>query len=230
MRRHGGALAKQRFRVREERDWLALMPKRLRSPSTARNREPILTVLQRVFPLKARVLELASGAGEHAVFFAAAMPQITWQPSDPDADARASIAAWIDGEQLTNVTAPLEIDVRSDAWGVENQAPFDALVAINVIHISPWDATLGLMRGAERVLRDGGVLFTYGPYKRNGAHTAPSNKAFDTSLKARDARWGVRDVADVEAAGCESGLLLREIVEMPANNLSLVFEKRRIVE
>jgi cyclopropane fatty-acyl-phospholipid synthase-like methyltransferase len=206
------------------------MPERLRSPATARNREPILTVLQRVLPPKARVLELASGAGEHAVFFATAMPEIIWQPSDPDADARASIVEWIKAEALTNVRAPVEIDVRSNDWGNKHQAPFDALVAINMIHISPWEATLGLMRGAGRLLRAGGVLFTYGPYKRGGVHTAPSNEAFDASLTARDARWGVRDVADIESAARENGLQLREIVEMPANNLSLVFEKRRIVK
>jgi cyclopropane fatty-acyl-phospholipid synthase-like methyltransferase len=200
------------------------------SPSTARNREPILTVLQRVLPPQARVLELASGAGEHAVFVASAMPEITWQPSDPDAEARASIAEWIKAEALTNVLFPVEIDVRSDDWGVEDEAPFDALVAINMIHISPWEATLALTRGAGRLLREGGVLFTYGPYKRDGAHTAQSNEAFDESLRARDSRWGVRDVADVESAARENGLQLREIVEMPANNLSLVFEKRRIVE
>src|SRR5689334_16819394 len=164
MRRHGGAPMKQRFRAREERDWLALMQERLRSPSTARNREPILTVLQRVLPPKGRILELASGAGEHAVFFATAMPAITWQPSDLGADERASIAAWIEADQLTNVRPPIEIDVRAKTWGVEAQAPFDALVAINMIHISPWEATLGLMRGAGRLLRGGGVLFTYGPY------------------------------------------------------------------
>ena len=206
------------------------MPERLKAPSTARNREPILTVLQRVLPPQARVLELASGAGEHAVFFASAMSDIIWQPSDPDAEARGSIAEWIKAEALANVLFPAEIDARSDDWGIEDQAPFDALVAINMIHISPWEATLGLMRGAGRLLRAGGVLFTYGPYKRDGAHTASSNEAFDESLKMRDSRWGVRDVADVVSAARENGLQLREIVEMPANNLSLVFEKRRIVE
>jgi cyclopropane fatty-acyl-phospholipid synthase-like methyltransferase len=206
------------------------MPERRTSPSTARNREPILAVLQRVLPPKARVLELASGAGEHAVFFAAATPEITWQPSDPDPDARESIAAWIAAEGLKNVFDPIEIDVRAERWGVEQQPPFDALAAINMIHISPWEATLGLMRGAGRLLRRGGVLFTYGPYMRDGRHTASSNEAFDASLKARDPRWGLRDVADVERAAQESGLDLREIVEMPANNLSLVFEKRRLVE
>ncbi len=201
------------------------MSARQKSPSTARNREPILNVLQRVLAPDARVLEIASGSGEHAVYVAAAMPELTWQPSDPDAEARASIAAWIESEALRNVRMPISIDVRDADWGVESDAPFEAIVAINMIHISPWQATLGLMAGAHRLLREGGVLFTYGPYKRDGRHTAPSNAAFDTSLQARDPAWGVRDVSEVETAAKESGLTLREIVEMPANNLSLVFAK-----
>lgn len=192
------------------------------SPSTARNREPILAVLQRVLPANARVLELASGTGEHAVYIARAMPSLTWQPSDPDPTARASIAAWIEHEALTNVAPPLDVDVSASHWGVEDQR-FDALVAINMIHISPWEATLGLMAGAGRLLRCGGLLFTYGAYKRDGQHTAPSNKSFEQWLKARDPRFGVRDMADVEAAANAQGLALREIVEMPANNFSLVF-------
>jgi cyclopropane fatty-acyl-phospholipid synthase-like methyltransferase len=199
------------------------MDQRQRSPSTARNREPILSVLQRVLPPDARVLEIASGSGEHAVFVARAMPGLTWQPSDPDAAARASIAAWIEAEALSNVLPPRAIDVRAEQWGVEGS--FDALIAINVIHISPWAATLGLLDGAARLLRRGGVLYTYGPYKRGGRHTAPSNETFDASLQARDASWGVRDVADVETAAAQRGLRLREIVEMPANNLSLIFER-----
>jgi cyclopropane fatty-acyl-phospholipid synthase-like methyltransferase len=179
--------------------------------------------LRRVLAPNARVLEIASGSGEHAVYAAAAMPELTWQPSDPDPDARVSIAAWIDSEALNNVRMPASIDVRADVWGVESDAPYDALVAINMIHISPWEATLGLMSGAARVLHADGVLFTYGPYKRDGRHTAPSNAEFDASLKARDPSWGVRDVSEVEAAAAARGLLLREIVEMPANNLSLVF-------
>lgn len=199
------------------------MDRRLRSPSTARNREPILAVLQRVLPPDARVLEIASGSGEHGVFVARAMPGLTWQPSDPDADARASIAAWIETEGLSNVLSPRAIDVRQDLWGVEAEAPYDAIVAINMIHISPWAATLGLLAGAGRLLRPGGVLYTYGPYKRDGRHTAPSNESFEASLRARDASWGVRDVAEVERAASLQGLALREIVDMPANNFSLVF-------
>jgi SAM-dependent methyltransferase len=197
------------------------MTERLSSPATARNRQPILEVLQRVLPAKARVLELASGAGEHAVHFARAVPDWDWQPSDPDEAARASIASWIAEERLANVRAPLEIDVRAEEWPVNG--PLDAVAAINMIHISPWEATLGLMRGAARVLGPNGVLFTYGPYRRNGVHTAPSNEAFDESLRARDSAWGVRDVAEVEAAARAQGLSLRELVEMPANNLSLMF-------
>lgn len=199
------------------------MDPRLRSPSTARNREPILGVLQRVLPPDASVLEIASGSGEHAVFVAGAMPRLTWQPSDPDAAARASIASWIEAEGLSNVRPPRAIDVREGVWGVEGDGPFDAVVAINMIHISPWEATLGLLAGAGRLLRPGGVLYTYGPYMREGRHTAPSNEAFDASLKARDTTWGVRDVADVERAASLQDLTLREIVDMPANNLSLVF-------
>lgn len=152
------------------------------------------------------------------------MPGLLWQPSDPDADARASIAAWIDSEGVSNMLAPMNIDAREPEWGVEERAPFDAVVAINVIHISPWEATLGLMAGAGRLLRPGGTLFTYGAYKRDGHHTAPSNAEFDQWLKARDPSFGVRDVEEVEAVALKNGLTLREIVEMPANNLALVFE------
>jgi cyclopropane fatty-acyl-phospholipid synthase-like methyltransferase len=201
------------------------MDARQHSPSTARNREPILAELRRLLPSNAKVLELASGTGEHAVFFARALPGVRWMPSDPDAAARASIAAWIDAEGLANVAAPAEIDVAEQSWGVEAQGPFDALVAINMIHISPWEATLGLMAGAGRLLRTGGVLATYGAYKRDGRHTAPSNEAFEQWLKARDARFGVRDLADVEAAAHVRGLSMREVVEMPANNFLLVFER-----
>lgn len=194
------------------------------SPSTARNRAPILAVMQRVLPERGRVLEIASGLGEHAVFVAAAMPGLTWQPSDPDAAARASIAAWIEAEELTNVLAPVEIDVRGAEWGVSG--PLEAMVAINMIHISAWEATLGLMAGAGRLLRAGGVLYTYGPYMRGGAHTAPSNAAFDASLRSRDPAWGIRDVAEVEKAASAEGLSLDQIIEMPANNFSLVFTRR----
>jgi cyclopropane fatty-acyl-phospholipid synthase-like methyltransferase len=191
------------------------------SPSTARNREPILAVLRRLLGEHARVLEIASGTGEHAVFAARAMPSVSWQPSDPDAASRASIAAWTLHEGLTNVAPPLALDARWADWGI--RGPFDALVAINMIHIAPWEATQGLFAGAARVLAPGGIVFLYGPYKRCGRHTAPSNEAFEQWLKARDPAFGVRDLADVEREASLHGFSLREIVPMPANNLSLVF-------
>jgi cyclopropane fatty-acyl-phospholipid synthase-like methyltransferase len=196
---------------------------RLESPSTARNRGPILAVVQRIFPREGRVLEIASGTGEHAMFVAKAMPDLAWQPSDPDPVSRASIAAWIAQEGLTNVLPPLDIDVRDEDWGVTG--PFDAVVAINMIHIAPWEAALGLFRGTGRLLSKGGILFLYGPYKREGRHTAPSNEAFDAWLKQRDPSFGVRDLADVQSAAEANGFRLDEIVEMPANNHSLVFVK-----
>lgn len=197
------------------------MDARQQSPSTARNREPILAALRSVLPAEARVLELASGTGEHAAFFAGAMPGWGWQPSDPDAAARASIEAWRQELALPNLLAPLAIDARAPEWSVTG--PFDAIVAINMIHISPWEATLGLMAGAGRLLAPGGVLFTYGAYKRGGAHTAPSNEAFELWLKGRDPAFGVRDLEAVEAAAQAQGLRLREVIAMPANNFSLVF-------
>jgi cyclopropane fatty-acyl-phospholipid synthase-like methyltransferase len=193
------------------------------SPSTARNRDPILAVMQRVFPPSGRVLEVASGSGEHAMFVARAMPGLVWQPSDLDVEARASIESWMAFEKLPNVLPPLTIDVREVDWGVKG--PLEVVVAINMIHIAPWRAAQGLFRGAAKLLRDGGVLFLYGPYKREGRHTAPSNEAFDQWLKARDPGFGVRDLGDVTALAKENGLTLREVVEMPANNLSVVFVK-----
>jgi cyclopropane fatty-acyl-phospholipid synthase-like methyltransferase len=201
------------------------MDRRRFSESTARNRGPILAVLERVLAKDAKVLEIASGAGEHAVSTARAMPNVLWQPSDPDPDSRASIAAWIAHEQLTNVLPPLAIDVLIEDWGVGKT--FDAIVAINMIHIAPWEATLGLFCGARQSLRPGGVLFLYGPFKSDGVHTAPSNETFDQWLKQRDPAFGVRDLGDVARLGEENGLALREAVAMPANNLSVVFVKAR---
>lgn len=191
------------------------------SPSTARNREPILAVLKRVLDERARVLEIASGAGEHAMFFARALPGVRWQPGDPDAASRESIAAWTAHEGRANVAPPLAIDVCAADWKADGA--FDAVVAINMIHIAPWAATVGLFAGAARVLRPGGVVFLYGPYKREGRHTAPSNEAFEAWLKAQDPAFGVRDLGAVEDEAKKHGLTLREIVEMPANNLSLIF-------
>jgi cyclopropane fatty-acyl-phospholipid synthase-like methyltransferase len=197
------------------------MDRRIFSPSTARNREPILAVLKRVLRPDARVLEIASGAGEHAVFFARALPCVVWQPSDPDASARASIAEWTSHEGLSKVPAPLAIDVREKDWGVSG--PFDAVVAINMIHIAPWAAAGGLFAGAAHVLAPGGIVFLYGPYRRDGRHTAPSNEAFDRWLKERDPSFGVRDLGEVEREARRHGFVLRDIAEMPAHNLALTF-------
>ncbi len=192
------------------------------SPSTARNRGPILEVLARVVPAGARVLEIASGSGEHAVWFAEHLPSVIWVPSDPDAAARASIDAWRAHGGLANVLPALALEATQAPWPLTRA---DAVVCINMIHISPWRATEALVEGASAILPRGGVLFTYGPYRRSGAHTAPSNAAFDASLRARDPAWGVRDLEAVESAARAKGFALEEIVEMPANNLSLVFRK-----
>ncbi len=154
--------------------------------------------------------------------FAAALPGLTWQPSDPDAAARASIAAWIHHTGLANVRAPLALDVCAQPWGIDAA---DAVVCINMIHISPWAAAQALFAGAGRLLGPGGVLVLYGPYRRGGAHTAPSNAAFDAQLRATDPEWGVRDMEDVIALGEAQGMRCDAPVAMPANNFSLVFRK-----
>ncbi|HZP18907.1 MAG TPA: DUF938 domain-containing protein [Bauldia sp.] len=199
--------------------------RRMFSPAAARNSAPILAVLKRILPPNGVVLEIGCGTGEHAVHFAGAMPGLTWLPSDLDSDARASTASWTKFAGLGNILAPLDIDVCAQAWGVEQAAPFDALVSLNMVHIAPWAASLGLFAGAGRLLRAGGLLFLYGAFMRDGGHTAPSNAAFDASLKARNPSWGVRDIADLERVGETSGLRLRETIPMPANNMSLVFSK-----
>ena len=195
------------------------------SPSAARNCVPIREVLTCVLPKKGIVLEIGSGTGEHVVCFAKALPRLVWLPSDPDEASRASIEAWMTSEGLGNVRAPVAIDVREEVWGVEDDAPFDAMISLNMIHIAPWEAALGLLAGGARLLRPDGVLFFYGPFMLGGTHTAASNAAFDADLKRRDPRWGVRDVDDLVGEAATHGLELREVVEMPANNLSLVFVK-----
>lgn len=199
---------------------------KLYSPSTARNRAPIRDVFLNAMPNSGKILEVGAGTGEHAVCLAGALPSVTWVTGDPDAPARASIAAWIAEAGLSNLTGPHAIDVTEKTWGVEAQAPFDGLVSINMIHIAPFAAAQGLFAGAGRLLAAGGKLFLYGPFSRNGVHTAPSNEAFDASLKARDPRWGVRDIErDIAPLARKNALGLERIVEMPANNLSVIFRK-----
>jgi SAM-dependent methyltransferase len=196
---------------------------RLHSPSAERNRGPILAVLQRVLPRTGRVLEIASGTGQHVIHFAAALPHLDWQPSDPDAESRDSIAAWTAQAALTNVRAPLDIDVCRRPWPLDAA---DALICINMVHISPWEATEALIDGARDVLGAGAILVLYGPYRRGGAHTASSNQAFDLQLRSRDPRWGVRDMEVVVELADAAGFSCDEPVTMPANNFSLVFRKR----
>jgi hypothetical protein len=193
------------------------------SPSTARNRDPILGVLRPRLPASGVVLEVAAGAGEHAVHFAAAFAALRWQPTDADPEALASIAAWRQQAALDNLLPPLHLDAaQPEAWPVESA---DAIVAINMVHISPWSATAGLMAGAARALPSGGGLFLYGPFVESGVATAPSNVAFDQSLRRRNPEWGIRRVDDLAALGARHGLSLSERVAMPANNLVLVFQK-----
>lgn len=193
------------------------------APAVARNRDPILAVLRRVLPAQGLVLQIAEGSGEHAVHFAAALPDLNWQPTDRDAAALNSIAAWRAQAGLPNLLAPLELDVTSQSWRV---ARADAVLCINMIHIAPWRAIEGLMTGAARVVPTGGVLFLYGPYKLDGSHTAPSNEAFDADLRARNPEWGVRDLDDVRSLAAQHGFEFVERVAMPANNLSVVFRRR----
>jgi SAM-dependent methyltransferase len=191
------------------------------APAAERNRDPILAVLRRVLPARpgALVLEVASGSGQHALHFAAALPHLRWQPSDQDPVARDSVAAWRAEAGLDNLLPPLFLDVRGP-WPV---AAADAIFCANMIHISPWACTLALLSGAAAVLPPGSPLVLYGPYRRGGAHTAPSNAAFDASLRARDPAWGVRDLEEVVAQA--RGFALDEVVEMPANNLTVVLRR-----
>ncbi len=193
------------------------------SPSTARNRDPVLAALRARLPASGLVLEIAAGAGEHAVYNAAALPSLQWWPTDPDPDALASIAAWRNHAGLPNLLAPLRLDASTpDAWPVNR---VDVVVNINMIHISLWAATEGLMTGAGRILPSGGLLFLYGPFIEPDVETAPSNLAFDHSLRSRNLAWGVRRLDDVKALAARHGIVLSERIAMPANNLGLFFRK-----
>jgi SAM-dependent methyltransferase len=191
-------------------------------PAPERNKAPIVEVLRGVLPARGTVLEVASGTGQHVVHFAGTLPDLHWQPSDPELDHRNSILARVQQAQLANVAAPLPLDVLDRPWPVHG---IDAIVCINMIHIAPWNATLALLQEAGRLLPAEGVLYLYGPYRRDGRDTAPSNAAFDADLRRRNAAWGVRNLEDVEREAGAAGLALQQVVEMPANNLSVVFRR-----
>jgi SAM-dependent methyltransferase len=194
---------------------------RRHAPATLRNREPLLAVLRRTLPPAGTVLEVASGTGEHAAFFAAALPALVWQPTDLDPAARASIAAWC--ADVPNVRPPLPLDAAvPDTWEI---TAADAMLCVNMIHIAPWAACEGLLAGAGRVLPAGAPLVLYGPYRVGGVHTAPSNAAFDDGLRAQNPAWGVRDLEDVLAVASTHGLRHDETVAMPANNLTVVLRR-----
>jgi SAM-dependent methyltransferase len=195
----------------------------LSSPAVARNREPILAVLRRVLPPRGTVLEVASGTGEHSAYFAAAFPDLVWQPTDRDPDGLQSIATYQKAAARPNLLPPIALDAAAATWPVTRA---DAILAINMVHISGWPSTVGLMSGAERLLPPGGVLYLYGPYREGGKSLAPSNAAFDQSLRERNPEWGLRELEDVCQLAALHRLELAERIEMPANNLSLIFRRR----
>jgi SAM-dependent methyltransferase len=192
------------------------------SMAALRNRDPILDVLRQILPATGRVLELASGTGEHVMHFAQALPDLEWQPSDPSPEARQSIAAWRGAQGVHNVGAALDLDAAEGPWPA---GPFAGVVCINMIHISPWQATIGLMRGASGILAPGAVLYLYGPYRRADRRLEPGNAAFDEDLRARNPAWGLRELDTVIACAADHGLVFERVIDMPANNLSVIFRK-----
>jgi SAM-dependent methyltransferase len=192
------------------------------APSAARNRDAILKALSPHLPKFGRVLEVASGSGEHTMHFAAAHPKLTFQPSDPDPDGRASTDAWARHHGLTNVAPAIELDVMQS---VRPSISADFVICINMIHIAPWSAAIGLMRNAAIVLPTGGLLYLYGPYRRSGEHTAPSNATFDADLRASNLTWGVRDLEAVATLANCHGFSAPDVEAMPANNFSLIFKR-----
>ena len=199
---------------------------RLFSPSVGRNKDVIRDAFCAAMPRQGDVLEIASGTGEHAVHIAAALPEITWWPSDPDEASRHSVAAWKKFSQVPNVEAPLSIDASQNEWPVDPALRFVGVASMNMIHIAPIEAMRGLLSGAGRLLTEEGRLFLYGPFMRAGAHTAPSNADFDASLKSRDSRWGMRDLdREVAPYAQEQGLRLDRVIDMPANNLAVTFAR-----
>ena len=209
------------------------------APATQRNRQPILDVLKQHVSTQGTVLEIASGTGEHACFLASHLPHCAWLPTDINPLSLGSIEAWRHQSALDNLLPPILLDVRDLPWSVEasplpkplqstnfSLEDVQAIASINMVHISPWEACQGLLAGAGRILPSGGVLYLYGPYKRNGSHTSSSNAAFDQSLRSRNPEWGVRDLEAVVALADAQALDLTTVIDMPANNLSVIFSKR----
>jgi len=192
------------------------------APATVRNRDFILDVLRDVLPMTGVIVEIASGSGEHVVHFARNLPSLVFQPSDPEPDALLSVAAWMKAAEVTNVRAPIVLDASQSPWPIVSA---DGIICINMVHISPWDASVGLIRGAAAILPPGSPLYLYGPYKRKGFATAPSNEAFDRNLRDRNPIWGLRDLEAIAAIAQSAGFSIPDITEMPANNLSVVFRR-----
>jgi hypothetical protein len=192
------------------------------APATVRNRDSILDALRDVLPKRGVILEIASGSGEHVVHFARNLPSLAFQPSDSEPEALLSVAAWVKAAEVTNVRAPIVLDAFQSPWPI---ASADGIICINMIHISPWDATVGLIRGAAAILPRGSPLYLYGPYKRKGFATARSNQAFDQNLRDRNPTWGLRDLEAVAAIAQSAGFSVPTVTKMPANNLSVVFRR-----
>ncbi|HZZ91016.1 MAG TPA: DUF938 domain-containing protein [Usitatibacter sp.] len=207
-------MLKQRGERQADGRWFA--------PSAERNKGPILDVLTRVLPRRGVVLEIASGTGQHVIHFARALPGLTWQPSDPDADLRRSIGLRIEEEHLANANTPLDLDVTRLPWPM---LAADAVVCINLTHIAPWSATCALFDGAKALLPAKHVLFLYGPYRRFGGHTSEGNERFDSDLRAHNREWGLRDMEAVAEVALTRGFVLSEVDDMPANNFSLIFNR-----
>ena len=191
-------------------------------PAAERNKEAILEALKVCVPSAGKVLEVASGTGQHIVHFASVLDSLDWIPSDPDPDFRVSIQARMDRAKLTNIKSPLDLDVMTRPWPVTQ---VDMVLCSNMVHVAPWEAAQELIKGSEDVLSDVGILFLYGPYRRHGSHTAPSNESFDRQLRQKNSAWGVRDLESLEKLGQSVGLFLDEVVEMPTNNFGLIFRR-----
>ncbi len=207
---------------------MTMLAQKKYAPATERNKKPILAVLNDCLPDYGTILEIASGSGQHATYFVKNLPNHYWQPSDPDRECRDSISAWWWEAQLNNILPPLNINTQEDIWSVEKVStplPITSIVCINMIHISHWKSTIGLMKGAARILPTNGILYFYGPFKIDGKHTAPSNEQFDLGFLSQNSEWGVRNLNDVVKLADQNGLELVKTVKMPANNLSVIFKK-----